>query len=273
MAIRRRLLRADETFTANLSDAEIVSPKNLHRVNFAVRATQNGATAPTLATLLDILDDVILNVDGQERSRISSEQLLALNVLLEGGEPVYVVPAGDNQTGRPPVVSLPVDLPAKSGVVSYALTYNAPATVDTTTVSVVTEESDTAPKGKGLKLSRFIHTPASTGEYLRALDKKLRGDLEAILINSTTIPTTTNHNTSARRTQISVDGRLDIQATWEELQRANKYAGDSTLRGVLDNYAILDLRAEPIPSGSLVEIENYADDTNNVTYVLVERLK
>lgn len=268
---KRRILRDRATFTSSTDDIKIVAPLNIRSIRFATDVLQNGVTAPTLATLLTQVDPFQIKLAGETIVEASYTDLLALDCLKNAKEPLYVIPAGDNQVALAPAVEVPLNLAAGEAEIAVRAAYTALTTVDTEKLSITVVEQDEGLEGGHLEVARYNFTPPSTGAYNVVLDSTFKGALEGILIFSTTIPTASANTLSARKVRIRTAGGITIEELFTSIQADAQYPGDTTLRAVLDNYALLKL--EPaVAAGTRVEISVLSDDTNTVRLLPILRV-
>jgi len=268
MVVKRRLLRDEVSFTADTDDILIVNPRYIDSINIGLDLLQNGATSPTLATMLDTLDTIQVKLGGRIITELTGEELFALNNLWLGKSIISVVPTADNESGSIQGLSIPLWLSPTEESLAIRFAYGTVATTDNEQLTFSVREADEPIKPAHVEIKRFEFTPPSTGAYNTALETTFTGDLIGLMIYSTTIPTTTNDNASAAKVRILVDGDLAWEGNWLEMKADAKrgaYDGDSTNRAILDNYVWLDFEDQPIKAGARIEIQIYSDDTNTVT--------
>lgn len=267
MAIKKRLIRDEVSFTTDTDDILIDQPRYIDSFDIALDYLQNGTTAPTLADALGIIESVQVKLGGRIITELSGTDLLALNALMLGREIKYIVPAGDNQAGTIEGLRLPVWLTPSE--LSLAIRFNkgSVATIDTEQLTFSVLEADEPLRDRHLEMPRFSFTPPSTGTFNTALDTSFAGDLIGLLVYSTTIPTTTNDNASVAKLRLKVDGDIVYEGNWLEMSADTTYPGDSTLKGIVDNYVFLDFRRQPYPAGSSIAVDVESDDTNIVRII------
>jgi hypothetical protein len=271
-----KLLRNWVSFTTSLAEDGIETEQVVAGLHLGLGFVQDGATAPTLATMLGSLDFVTINASGMPPSRILGEDIYALDNLWFGKRPIHVIPAGDNQTGGVLGLYVPVWANAKERRVSYSIGRTDITTTDGETISVLAELTENQDPAGQYILETIEYTPASTGASLKAASKKLDGDLEGILLFGTTIPTTTNMNASIKEITIKLPGGKEYEAEWSTLGAmgsAGSIADASIPEGILDNYRVIDFRNEPVPAGETIEIFTKADAADACRFVLIQRRK
>ncbi len=271
MTLKNRLIGDRKTFAADTDDVQIVQPRYIKNLNFALLAAEVGAVAVTLPELLSLLASVQIKEGGTIITEMSATDILAYNILKEGNEPIYLLPAADTQKALIYGLDIPIHRSPTSEVLAYRGGFLANAKIGSATLSVMTQEYDGEIEPGRIAIPRFNFTPPSTGAYNIAVDSTFDGDVIGLLLMSTTIPTAISLTTSLAKIRLTVEGVITNELRWENLNNTNKYPGDSTLRGIIDNYAYLNMEEEPIPKGSRIEIGVFSDDTQPIRILPVIR--
>jgi len=260
----KRLIKNKVSFTEDTDDILIVQPRYIHYFDIALECLQNGATAPSLSEIAGIISKVQVKLSGRIVTELSGQDLLAYNVLVLGKEPLYVIPANDNEYGFLSGLKLPLSLAAGEHVLSLRFLYGSATTRDTEKLTLATEEYETAVEEGHYEIPTFSWTPPSTGAFNTALDTTFGGTLHGMLIYSTTIPTATADTATVRELRILMNGEMVYEGTIEDIRSDARYPADSTLRSITDNYLYIDFTKSPIEAGARVEVQIKSDDTNEV---------
>jgi len=273
MVVYKRLIRNRVSFTEDTDDILIVQPRYIYAFDIGLECLQNGATAPTLSEIAGIIDKMQVKLSGKIVTEVSGADLLALNCLYLGKEPLYLVPANDNELGYISGLRLPISLPAGEHVLSVRFTYGSAATRDTEKLTLATVEYETAIEEGHIEIPSYAYTPPSTGSFNTALSSTFHGAVEGFLIYSTTIPTATSDVATVREVRIKVEGDIKYEGTIHDIRADAPYPADSTLRSITDNYLFLDFSKAPIEPGAKVELEIKSDDTNAVRILPIIRVR
>jgi len=264
MTMFKRLLKNRVAFTTDTDDILIVQPRYIHSFDIGIECLQNGTTAPTLADIASIINAMQVKLSGRTVTELSGGDILAYNVLVEGREPLYLVPANDNEAGLIHGLRVPIQLPTGVGALSVRFLHTSVATVDTEKLTLATLEAEETLAGKHIEIPTFDFTPPSTGAFNTALDTTFGGDLKGFLLYGTTIPTATADTATIREVRILVGGEIAFEGNIADLRADARYPADSTLRSITDNYLWLDFSKSPIPAGSRIELQIKSDDTNAI---------
>lgn len=270
--MRKRLFYDRVSFTADTDDITIIQPRYIHEIHVSLQCLQNGATAPTLADILSVINKVQVKLTGKIVTELSGQDILAYNAIAQNRSVKYLVPAADNELGLVEGLAIPLALAAGAHVLSIRFLHTSVATIDTEKLSFSTLESDKALARTHVEMPSFTFTPPSTGAFNTALDATFDGLVTGFLIYSTTIPTTSADTATVRKLRIKVGGDIIYEDNWNNLAAQTHYPEDSTLRAICDNYVYLDFSDDPIAKGARVEIEIYSDDTNTVKIIPVIRV-
>ena len=267
MVLYRVLEKEDFPFDADTDDIEILYERYIHEFQIGIKFQQNGATSPTIDEVLEVLSRIEVKLRGSVISEITGNDLLALDCLYFQHEPYYVLPTADNEYGYIEGLRLPLTIPAGSGTLAYRLFYEAPTTLDNVQLNIVRLESAEVIEPGIYAIKRFDFTPPSTGAENIALDTSFDGDLHALLLYSTTVPSTSSTNATVKKIILERGTEQLMKTTIHDLRTAVEYPHDSTLRGLVDNYLLIDLRKNPIAAGERVRLKIVSDDTNSVKII------
>ena len=270
--MRKRLFYDKVSFTADTDDITIIQPRYIHDVHISIQCLQNGATAPSLADILSILDKVQVKLTGKIVTELSGQDILAYNCLVNNRSIKYLVPSADNEVGLVEGLALPLRLAPGEHVLSLRFLHNSVSTIDTEQLSFSTLESDDVLEDRHIEMPSFSFTPPSTNAYNTALDSSFTGDVEGFLLYSTTIPTTSSDTATVRKLRIKAGGDIVYEDNFNNLSAQTYYPEESTLRSILDNYLYLDFSKNPIAAGTRIEVEVYSDDTNTVKIIPIVRV-
>ena len=260
----KRLIRNRVSFTTDTDDILIVQPRYIHSFDIGLEMLQNGATAPSLSDMLSVLNKVQVKLTGRTVTEMSGQDILAYNVLVDGREPLYLVPANDNELGVISGLRIPVTLPTGVGTLSVRFLHTSVSTIDTEKLTLATLESEEVLEEGHYEVPTFDFTPPSTGAFNTALDSSFGGRVIGFLIYSTTIPTQTSDVATVREVRILLGGEIAFEGNIQDLRADARYPADATLRSITDNYIFLDFRKSPIPPDTRIELQIKSDDTNAV---------
>lgn len=277
---KKLFLKNRATFTADTDDIDLSPDVPISHLNIAVDYLQNGVTAPTLATILEYINDVYVKDGGAAFSEIDFTELYALQILAFGLKPWHLLPAGDNQYGNGPLAVVPVNLPAaKKGQNQVKLTYTGVTTVDTGVLTITAEQGPLkgALAGKitgRLAIKQTSKTPAATGwtEESR-VPMASKGRLLGLLCYLTTIPTASVAVTSASMLEAKITrGGTDYKYynIVEQMADKGRVSDDSAVLAILDNYFYIDLSDEPLDlAAEVIRLEWNAGTADAVRVVSV----
>jgi len=269
MVVYKRLIRNKVAFTADTDDILVVQPRYIHAIDIGLDCLQNGGTAPTLADILSVINKVQVKLSGRITTEMSGQDLLAYNVLVDGREPLYLVPANDDEVGMISGLRMPMALPTGEHVLAVRFLHNAVATIDSEKLTMATVEYEEAIEGAHYEIPTFSYTPPSTNAFNTAVDTTYSGAVHGFLIYSPTVPTATSDTATLREARVYVDGEMVFEGTIEDLRSDARYPADSTLRGITDNYVFIDFRRSPIEAGRR---EIKSDDTNELRILPIVRV-
>jgi len=229
-----------------------------------LEVTQTGTTSPSLSDMLSVINKVQVKLTGRTVTELSGQDILAYNVLVDGREPLYLVPAGDTQLGTVSGLRIPVTLPTGVGTLSVRFLHTSVSTITSEKLTLATLECDTPLEEGHYEIPTFDFTPPSTGAFNTALDSSFGGNCIGFLIYSTTIPTQTDDTATVREVRILLGGEIAYEGNIHDIRSDARYPADATLRSITDNYIFLDFRKSPIPADTRIELQIKSDDTNAV---------
>ncbi len=272
MVVYKRLIRNRVAFTEDTDDILIVQPRYIHAIDVGLEVLQNGATAPSLSDILSVINKVQVKLSGRITTEMSGQDLLAYNVLVDGREPLYLVPANDNELGYVSGLRIPMALPTGEHVLAIRFLHTSVATVDTEKLTMATLEYPEAIERAHYEIPTFSFTPPSTGAFNTAVDTTYGGALHGFLIYSPTIPTATSDTATVREVRVYVDGEMTFEGTIHDLRSEARYPADATLRSITDNYIYIDFSKAPIEAGRRIELQIKSDDTNEIRILPIIRV-
>lgn len=276
MAIRRTQVGKEVTFTANITSTKLDYSGVLDHIAIGLNFQQDGTDAPTLATLLGRIDEILVRQGSVDMFDLRMEDAIALMALLFNQNFRYLISAGDGEFAFIYNIQIPCFYEKLSKDVTYQIAITDIATTDNEQITVEAVQANVA-KLPPLRIKTFDYSADATSGKLPAVSDTLTGDLIAIMFYSTTIPTTTNLNSSIKNVEIELNGATQIQTSWETMGSDQKQAGtvqgDSILDGILDNYRLLSLVDDPFPRGSTLKVLISADATDASRVILIEALQ
>lgn len=244
---KSKVLKNRATYTSSTESIK-VTVNNLKEIMFGLQYLQNGATAPTLATILTHTNTVKIIVQGEVVSLIRFDDLWALNKFM-GYYPFHLVPAGDNQYGCLFGVHVPVELTTDKDIY-LELAYTGLATVDNEKLSLSAVYGD-KPYSPNPLCMRYItgNTATSFSEF----DMSVAGKkLVALLIWNTTIPVVgTSADMTVGELKLLVKREEKFHMQGDDMVTAPVDTEDVLALGVLDNYRYIDLAEDPVPADDL----------------------
>jgi len=275
MPKRQILLQDAGTFTADTQDNSIYRPAYLHNIILSLRGQTTAAASVTWPTLTAALSKFTLKLNGVPLADIQGVDLFALDHLMLGSRPLGIS-SGATSTNpcRIMGIVLPVGLPAGPEILTWKGSYTAQTNLGTVTLSALAEYADTPIYGAPYRITTYNYTAASTGALNKAVSLTSKGPLEGLLIYATTIPTSAADVKTVDKVEIRVGGLVQLSTTWETLKAATQAGATNegtVTEGVVDNYVYLDLRGDPIPAGSDVDIYINSGDTNAARVITIER--
>ena len=248
MKVANKVIILNEyAYTSSISDTPIPY-RQIRKAIIGLQALQNGTTAPTLSSFLAELSEIQFSAKKNYFNGISvdGEDLLALNVMMLGHVPEYVVSAGDNQVIY--CAPLYVPLGINTNVTpSFHLNHTDNTTTDTHKVTLGLE------LGVGTEYT-YLKKNDTADTAGTEVDMSQSGKrLKALLIYATTVPSTSNTQRSIKELKVIVNKQEAYHYNWFELSKGLApvdAVDDSTLGAILDNYRII-MFANPIPAEDL----------------------
>lgn len=255
---REKVIVPNETFTSALKSTEI-DAHNIDRLVFGLQFLQNGASAPTLATLIPSFNDIKITVGGEVVTLVRSDDLYVLNKIL-GIHPFELLPGGDNEIGHLLNLHVPLELTTDK-TVKVSCSDNTPATIDTETLTVVARYRDKAYNHRPLCLQYITqNTAIAWKEFDFANAGKV---LLGLLIYNTTIPTTSARDITIAELKLLVNRDEKLHTSYQAMDFPPFNAEETTGLGVADNYRWLDLRDDPVPADKLkIAVKSLASATD-----------
>jgi len=262
---REKILLNRESYTASPASQK-VNVTNLDRLEFGIDFLEAGATPPTLAQLIAHTTDIKLTVGGEIETLVRIDDLYALNYILYGHKPFYLLPTADNEIGMLNDLWLPVELTTDLSM-TVDLTYAGHATIDTEKIVLVAKHRDKPYPHRPLSLT---YVTVATATSLKEIDFEKSGrSLEGLLIFNTTIPTVSAYDATVGELKILLK-RKEIYHTHFNTMKGilNHDVEDTAIGAILDNYAYCDFRDDPIPADDLkLAIKSISSATDNARLI------
>ena len=264
------------SFEADITEAELLKPKNIVNLHLSLQGRMATGVAKTVENLLAVPDPFELKHGAIPKIRLTGCELWAFNELFLNHQPGLMKPSAN--TGyrvRCLDLVIPVNIPVTGPALYWSATHATTAGIDTKKLTLVSEYSDVALPQKPLEMLRYNYTPAAADAMLKALDVTLTGDMEALLMYSTTVPVASVDTSSIKKLEVYLDGDLKIRTRewqfYKPVLRLENVAGSAT--GVIfDKYMMLDFRPEPIPKGTDMRIDIEAGATDAIRLIPILRL-
>ena len=249
------VLKNRESFTKDTGYIT-VPVRNIKEINVSLDFLQNGTTAPTLANVLSVINELQAIVKGNVVHTIKAVDLYALNVLLFGYRPIHVLPANDNEAGSLQGLVWPFNFPVLDKI---QVTYSGHNTVDTEKLTLSVDYGGRL--GAPIFL-RYIQDTSQTGAF-KAYDISWGGmKLIALLLYATSVPDTTSSDGAIDEVKVKVDDQEVYHNLWLAINDFKYIESGSTIEGILDNYKLIDFRDTPLPANNLkVELKGSAAET------------
>jgi hypothetical protein len=264
------------SFTSSIDDTRIETVKNLINLHLSIQGAMTAASAVGPETFVDVINPFELKVGAVPKIRLTGLELLAFNMLFLKRDPVMMrAGATTNDITRINDLVIPVNYAAPIPVLYYNITRTAVSGVGSERLTLVAELSDAAPAERPIQALKYSYTPPATGSMYKALERVLAGDLEAILLYSTTVPSDSADTSTIDSVELYVGGDLVTRTREMHIYRPRPYIEDAdgtpTAR-ILNKWMLLDFRPEPIPAGSSIRLDIQSDDTNAIRIIPIERL-
>jgi len=274
MAYKKTIYKNDVSFSTSTDDIVVDSSLPTEKFTLGYRATQPAAGPSTIAAFLDLVSLFEVKLNSVPYVQIGGKDLYAFNNFSLGHRPLIVGTGAVNEITRAIGISVPVSWTPDGRILSVKANTSGVGSMTSQAITIAQVEHE-APLARGLSsILTYNFTPPSTGAFNRALDIVPDGDVEGMLVFSTTIPTTSANTKTVNELQIRSGGTIVYSASWEEMQSdmsAGAIDGASTIEGILDNYAWLDFSSDPFKAGTRLEVFVKSDDTNAVRLIPLVR--
>ena len=278
MPKRHILLEDESSFTATTADMTIHRPAYIHQLVLSERCQSSAGANVTWAALLDLVNPLTLKLNGVPFCDIRGSDLFALDNLVFGQKAIgFDSGAITDRYGRVMGLTIPIGLPTGPETLTYKAAYAAVSGADRTAITLEVVYADVAIYPSMYRITTYDFTPPSTGALNKAIATTTKGPLEGILFYAYNIPAAATNYKGVDKVEVRVGGIVQISTNWEALRAANQCGSVADLaaaEGVLDNYAWLDLRGDPIAAGADVDVfinSNYIAANNLVRLIPVER--
>jgi hypothetical protein len=270
------LLADNSALTADTEDLTIHRPKYLHQLVLSLYGENTAASSVSWGSLLGLVGKLTLKLNGVAKIDVKGSDLFALANYLLGVRPLGI--SSGSSTDNPCRVMgipVPVALPSGPETLTYKISVGTVSGLDTTKYTLLAEYADATIAAPPYTITTYDYTPPSTGALNKALSTTTKGTLDGILMYATTVPTSTSNTKTIDKVEVRVGGIVQLSDAWESLRAAvqcGSVPADTVSEGILDNYVFLDLRGDPIPAGSDVDVYINSGDTNAVRLITVERV-
>jgi hypothetical protein len=255
-----RLIRDRDSFTASTELINLSSGRYIDKLTLAWTVTASGANNITVSSALDLVQPVEVRRDGSTIISIRGSDLYALNQLVFGNSPLTIVSgATDNNATR--IMGLNVPLwqpPTATGRLTFRVVRVAVTNGDTEDITIAEHTNDKILRNSWL---HYVNLPLTTGGstgYGNIVDLPQVGDLLGLMFYSTTIPTNSADTATLQSIDLNVNGKKLMTRNWHELKADSHHAGLFASPGdatILANYGFWDLRSDPIPQSSEVQLD------------------
>jgi hypothetical protein len=273
----------EQPFTASFADQLVPYSPYCDAIDVSLRSTVSTAAVVT-ANLLAQIQPFEVKLNNTAVISIRGEDILALDQLYLGELPIIGETTAVGPAGKVQGLTLPVWTQPKHGNLSIRPNFVSQTNLTVGVMSVEAELLDKVLHDGYLSYLTSFYSPVSTGAFNLAYDSPLIGDLQGLLIFSTTIPTYAADIISAREIQLFVDGILAWQVEWKNLttpafpgaQPAPPPVGTTFGQGwtnFLNKYGFYDTSEDPIPKGKRLTIRINSDDTNNIRIIPIQQVK
>jgi len=259
-----QLVLDEVAFTADINPTDLPTGPLVNLLVGMTGAT-TAAAAITGVTLLKTISLLRIFSDGL-KTELSGSELLALNTLYLG-----IVPKKTNSgaVATNPAcmegLDLPLNLPSGKKA-QIQVVYVAQTNVGSGVIAVHATRLDRLP-GPFTGVQRRPITPTVTGAFGNKMSLSMAGaNIKALLIFSTTIPTTTAKLVSCHKIRLIVGGAFHSEYNWRNMgPNKEMVTGDTDIDGEIAKYRILTFE-EPIPAADVIA-DIYADDTQPVVLI------
>ena len=261
-------------FTSSQQNMVIQGAKSkyLEGISITINGLQNGATAPTTANELGLVNPISVDVGGVVQTNVRLEDMYAYNVLALGNNPIVKQGGGDNQEWIISGLYMPLWFPATTEETKVSATYNAVTNADNTELSLTAHYLQNTARRETLYYQEFSKNTSGVDDTTLnnwSQDINLIGNLTGVLMRTSTVAggSTLIEDGTIQQIAIDVDGQ-NIQ-TWELHENpattkvfGGQYYGDleesPDSTAILDNYRYLPMQKEPVPSGKRVTVRAMA---------------
>jgi len=261
-----QLVLDEVAFTADVNPTDLPTGP-IADLLIGMTGATTAAAAITGVTLLKTISLLRIFSDGL-KTELSGSELLALNALYLG-----VIPKKTNSgaVATNPAcmegLNLPLNLPSGKKA-QIQVVYVAQTNVGSGVIAVHATKLGTLP-GPFTGVQRRPITPTVTGAFGNKMSLSMAGaKLKALLVFSTTTPTTTAKLVSAHRIRLIVDGAFHSEYNWRNMgPQKEMVTGDTDIDAEIAKFRLLTFE-EPIPAGDVVA-DVFADDTQPVVLIPV----
>ncbi len=283
MARRYYQVLDEQPFTASFADQLVPYSPYCDGIDVSLRSTTSVAAVLT-ATLLQQISPFEVKLNNTAVISIRGDDLLALDQLFLGEMPIIGETTAVGSSGKVQGLTVPTWMQPKHGNLSIRPNFVSQTNLSVGVMSVEAELLDKVLHDGYLSYLTSFYTPPSTGAFNLAYDSPLVGDLQGLMIFSTTIPTFAADVITAREIQMFIDGTLAWQVEWKNLttpafpgaQPAPPVVGTVFGQGFtnfLANYGFYDTSEDPIPKGKRLTIRIQSDNTNNIRIIPIQQIK
>jgi len=261
-----QLVLDEVAFTADINPTDLPTGP-IADLLLGMTGATTAAAAITGVTLLKTISLLRIFSDGL-KTELSGSELLALNTLYLG-----IVPKKTNSgavAANPACMeglNLPLNLPSGRKA-QIQVVYVAQTNVGSGVIAVHATKLERLP-GAFTGIQRRPITPTVTGAFGNKMSLSMAGaKLKALLVFSTTIPTTTAKLVSAHKIRLIVKGDFHSEYNWRGMgPNKEMVTGDTDIDAEIAKYRLIPLE-EPIDASDVIA-DVYADDTNAVVLIPV----
>jgi len=264
------MVRNRDAFTATTDLIDAFPGAYIHKLVLALKGDMTAAASVSVETFLGVLSTIEVRLFGSPVIMLSATDLLAYNALALNKTPLTIVAtAATDAKTQVYGLELPLYQPARGrGDLAYKFEYTAVSGVDTETITVKEVRSDKVLQTGYLHAVRVPATTAAATGWGNIHDFTAVGDLQGILIFSTTIPTATAVTATTQELRVYLNEELKYECNWDDLAGEGKAgAGIPTHDSpadysILDNYRYLSFEEDPVSKGTRVKLDFYAGVAN-----------
>jgi len=243
-----------ETFTGSLAERQII-PKTgdsyLDSLIISFKGDLAATTTVALETFLDLVNPLAFT-RGNMQIQLRGRDLFALSSFFYGVTPDFLVGAA-GQDDKVHGIRIPVWAPVDpTKVLSYSITRVAVTNISGEVLHLASRWFSEAPAGRtpiyAVQITDTL--PATTGISTRIQRLPKLGNLLALIVFNTTVPTVTADTASVQRLFMDAPGGersehhiADMLGTWKEFH--DRGTAD-VIPGVLGPYGVIDFRDSPL---------------------------